>query len=108
MPCNHQQFKARASVTPPDENAGYSATITIKCGLCGQPFEFVGVSAEPSDERPMVAIGETELRVPLKPSTQIEIPECNVPCRGEWCTSIDCRCICHRARAQSELSGRVQ
>lgn len=72
MPCAHEQFKAKVSVANPrdnkdDPNPGYSATITIRCGLCGQLFEFAGVSAEPSDERPMVAHDGTELRVPLVP-----------------------------------------
>ena len=72
MPCAHEQFKARVSVAHPRDNkddphAPFSATITVRCGLCGMPFEFVGVSAEPSDERPMVAHNDTELRVPLSP-----------------------------------------
>jgi hypothetical protein len=71
-PCNHEQFKARISVAHPRDNkdepdAGYSATITVRCALCGLPFQFVGVSAEPSSERPMVAHEDVELRVPLRP-----------------------------------------
>jgi hypothetical protein len=70
--CDHEQFKSRVSVAHPRDNkdepeAGYSATISIRCALCGQPFEFVGVSEEPSAERPMVAHEGIELRAPLRP-----------------------------------------
>jgi hypothetical protein len=30
-------------------------------------MQFVGVSPEPSTDRPMVAHGDTELRIPLRP-----------------------------------------
>lgn len=71
MPCDHEQFKARVSVSHPRDNKddpepGYSATITVRCAFCGQAFEFVGVSPEPSVERPMVAQGGIELRAPLR------------------------------------------
>ena len=72
MPCEHERFKSRVSVQnprdcPDDPEAGYSATITITCGICGVPFEFVGVSPEPRKDRPMVAVEGRELRVPLVP-----------------------------------------
>jgi hypothetical protein len=79
-PCDHEQFKARVSVAHPRDNkdqpdAGYSATITIRCGLCGELFEFLGVSAEPSTDRPMVAHDGVELRIPLKPKGEDQEPK---------------------------------
>jgi hypothetical protein len=66
--CQHEKFAVRVSVANPrDGDEGFRATITIRCGLCGMPMEFVGVSPEPSTDRPMVAIGDTELRIPLRP-----------------------------------------
>jgi hypothetical protein len=72
MTCEHERFKYSVSVSNPRDNkedadAGYQATITIRCGICGLPFEFVGVSPEPSNFRPMVAHEDRELRVPIKP-----------------------------------------
>lgn len=74
-PCSHEQFKVRASVenprdNPDDPESGFRATITIRCGLCNMPMQFVGVSPEPSGDRPMVAHGDTELRIPLRPNGQ--------------------------------------
>lgn len=67
-PCAHEQFKVRATIANPrDGDAGFSATISIRCVLCGMPMQFVGVSPEPSTDRPMVAHGDTELRIPLRP-----------------------------------------
>jgi hypothetical protein len=47
------------------------ATISIKCGICGKPVEFLGVSVEPSSERPMVAHEGVELRVPVVPKGEM-------------------------------------
>jgi hypothetical protein len=70
--CQHEKFAAKVSVenprdNPDDPNAVYRATITIRCGLCGMSMQFVGISPEPSTDRPMVANGDTELRIPLRP-----------------------------------------
>jgi hypothetical protein len=68
--CQHEKFAARVSIENPrdnpDESSAYRATITIRCGLCGMSMQFVGVSPEPSADRPMVANGDTELRIPLR------------------------------------------
>lgn len=70
--CEHERFVARVSVSnprdlPDEADEGYTATITVRCGLCGLPFEFVGVSQEPCDERPFVDTKGTEMIVPLRP-----------------------------------------
>ena len=43
--CEHEKFAARVSVANSrDGDEGFSATITIRCGLCGMSMELVGVS----------------------------------------------------------------
>lgn len=41
--------------------------LKLKCKACGAPFEFQGLPAEASTERPTVSPDGLELRVPIQP-----------------------------------------
>ena len=75
MNCQHKRFECRCSVTrlTDEENSekvsGYSADIKISCVDCGIPFEFIGVPGGYSPVQPMVNFDCTELRAPIKPSS---------------------------------------
>lgn len=72
--CQHEQFECMAKVgrlTDGDNGpvAGYTADIRIRCIQCGIPFEFIGVPGGYSPAQPMVNFDATELRAPIKPSS---------------------------------------
>jgi len=51
---------------------GYNADIKIDCSDCGIPFSFIGLARGYSPLEPMVGVGDTELRVPITPGTNID------------------------------------
>jgi hypothetical protein len=72
--CKHMNFDASVSVgrlTDGDDGpvTGYTAGVKIKCIDCGIPFEFIGVPGGFSPAQPMVNFDATELRAPIRPST---------------------------------------
>jgi hypothetical protein len=75
MTCEHLNFQANVKVTRLTDNenenvvTGYSADMKICCVDCGIPFEFIGVPGGYSPIQPMVSFDATELRVPIKPSS---------------------------------------
>ena len=75
MDCKHINFISHTSVarlTDQDDEEkiiGYSANIKIRCIHCGIPFEFIGVPGGYSPGQPMVNFDSTELRAPIKPSS---------------------------------------
>lgn len=75
MNCKHMNFIANTKIARlmDDDNSevitGFSAEIRIKCGECGLPFEFICVPGGYSPTQPMVNFDSTELRAPIKPSS---------------------------------------
>lgn len=72
--CKHEIFECQCSVGRltdgyPGPVTGYMVDIHIKCVQCGIPFEFIGVPGGYSPGQPMVNFDATELRAPIKPST---------------------------------------
>jgi hypothetical protein len=72
--CQHEQFEVMAKVvrlTDGDNGpvTGYTADIRIKCVQCEMPFEFIGVPGGYSPSQPMVNFDGTELRAPIRPSS---------------------------------------
>lgn len=71
--CLHMNFDAEVScnrLTKSDDDPtviAYNAEIRIRCHECGLPFEFIGVDAGMSGERPMASVDAQELRAPIKP-----------------------------------------
>jgi hypothetical protein len=53
---------------------GYTAEIRIKCRECGLPFEFIGVEAGMSCEKPMASVDAQELRAPIRPKGCLLMP----------------------------------
>ena len=71
--CLHENFAATVEVTriTPDEGGpvkAYDAAITVRCAACEKPFQFVGVEAGLSGERPMASPDFQELRAPIVPN----------------------------------------
>lgn len=68
-------FECRASVTrltaedDTEKITGYTTDIKVSCAECGLPFEWIGVPGGYSPAQPMVNFDATELRAPIKPST---------------------------------------
>ncbi len=75
MNCSHVNFESYVSVGriheegKPEVITGYTADIVIRCADCKIPFEFVGVPGGYSPTQPMVNFDATELRAPIKPSS---------------------------------------
>lgn len=74
MSCQHEQFECVAKIgrlTDGDDGpvTGYAADIRIRCIQCGMPFEFIGVPGGYSPAQPMVSFDATELRAPIRPSS---------------------------------------
>ncbi|MFI1535511.1 hypothetical protein [Streptomyces anandii] len=75
QPCPHEDFHAVVQVdriTASDDDPtviGYSATITVTCTACEEPFRWTGVPAGTSPRAPMCSADETELRAPLRPAS---------------------------------------
>lgn len=73
--CKHFNFISQTSVVrlfeeeSPDIVTGFSADIRIKCADCGMPFEFIGLPGGYNPGRPMTSFDATELRAPIKPSS---------------------------------------
>ena len=53
----------------PDKITGYTLDVIVNCSDCGLPFEFIGIPGGYSPAQPMVNFDATELRAPIKPST---------------------------------------
>lgn len=75
MDCKHFNFKVAAKVGRlheegnPDKITGYMLDIVVCCIDCGLPFEFIGVPGGYSPAQPMVNFDATQLRAPIKPSS---------------------------------------
>lgn len=72
--CQHFNFVGSVRVgrlTDGDDGPvnGYTADIKIKCHDCGLPFEFIGVPGGYSPGQPMCNFDATELRAPIRPSS---------------------------------------
>jgi hypothetical protein len=73
--CAHENFDAIVAVarlTDGDGGAvtGFSAEIRVRCAVCDEPFRWTGVPAGWSPRQPMCSPDETELRAPLRPSSE--------------------------------------
>lgn len=74
MQCEHFNFETKvriARLTDTEEGpvTGFSANIRIQCIDCGHPFEFIGVLGGYSPTQPMVNFDGSELRAPIRPSS---------------------------------------
>lgn len=72
-PCKHENFHATVNVNRlvdekhPEKVNAFLAEITVRCIDCDLPFEWVGLTAGISGEKPMVDVAAQELRAPIKP-----------------------------------------
>jgi len=75
MTCQHLNFNCYADVGRlheegnPNKIVSHMVDIKINCRDCGLPFEFIGIPNGMSFYQPMLNIDNTELRAPIKPST---------------------------------------
>ncbi|MEC3995051.1 hypothetical protein VSR01_16520 [Actinacidiphila sp. DG2A-62] len=74
LPCPHPDFDAFVSVariTATDDGPpiAFSATITVACSACAEPFRWTGVRAGLSSAHPTCNLTETELIAPLRPAS---------------------------------------
>lgn len=73
MNCTHKNFETTTKVTRltagdlSEEITGYQADIRIFCADCGLPFQFRGVPAGISLEKPAANFDWTEMSVPIMP-----------------------------------------
>lgn len=79
MSCPHTAFAADVTVNrlEPDEGAvvpfaeeSFNAEVRIKCTECGEDFRFIGFEAGISPTHPMTDPSQTELRLPIQPSSR--------------------------------------
>ena len=75
MNCTHENFECRASIgrltdeNNPEHVVAYVADLNVTCADCGLPFEWIGIPAGISNAQPRVSMDATELRAPLRPSS---------------------------------------
>lgn len=75
MDCKHERIECNASVarltndSDSNEIIGYATDIKVKCAQCGIPFEWIGIGGGYSPTEPKVNFDRTELRAPIRPST---------------------------------------
>jgi len=72
--CPHLNFKAQVDVGRISKVDGgpieaYQADIKIQCADCNMDFEFVGMPAGNSFEKPMTSMDFIEARLPIRPFT---------------------------------------
>lgn len=83
MDCKHFNFKVTAKVARLTDGedqqnvTGYTADICISCADCGLPFEFMGLPAGYHCSKPAVSADATELRAPIRPSTD-PVEQCKI------------------------------
>lgn len=70
-PCPHMDFAAEVDVhrllNRDDTVTGYMADVRIKCGQCGLPFEFLGLTPGVDTQGAKVSIDGLEARIALSP-----------------------------------------
>jgi hypothetical protein len=91
-PCPHPDVDASVSVaritaTEGGDPIAFSATITVNCTECGEPFRWSGVPAGLSPAHPTCNLTETELIAPLRPASSdpdfgLGLPGFSVTYRG--------------------------
>jgi len=75
MDCKHEQFQTYSRIgrltdsENPELVTGFNVDIIISCTQCGMKFEWIGVPGGYSPIQPMVNFDATELRAPIRPST---------------------------------------
>jgi len=75
MACEHLNFIANAQVGRllqegnPEQITGFIVELIVNCKDCGLPFEFIGIPQGFSPAQAMVNFDATELRAPIKPSS---------------------------------------
>lgn len=75
MSCKHLNFETESKVGrlfeegKPDVITGYRLDLVVRCKDCGLPFEFIGLPGGYHFNAPTVNIDGTELRCPMKLST---------------------------------------
>jgi hypothetical protein len=77
MECQHMNFEARANIsrcqrseTDPTIMA-YFCELTVRCTLCGAPFEFIGLPMGLSPGGPRCSVDGHEARLPIKPKGEV-------------------------------------
>lgn len=73
-PCQHEAFEATVEVNrlmkaSDGPVTGYSASVTIWCADCREPFQWIGVPIGLSPRSPAVSLDGRELRAPLRPAS---------------------------------------
>lgn len=80
MDCLHENFVCQVKVDRLTQFeggpvTGYSADITVHCGACGVPFQWVGVPGGLAPDHPTCSVDNRELRAPLRISDPwVEVP----------------------------------
>lgn len=65
--CEHPDFNVFADINRIIDIGAFVADVRISCKDCGLPFEFIGVSAGLSYEKPMASVTAQEIHLPIKP-----------------------------------------
>lgn len=68
--CTHEQFHAAVKVNRILDVGKFVAEITVVCGICAEPFRFVGIPAGLDYARPMVSIDGLTLHAPIEPELE--------------------------------------
>lgn len=65
--CVHPRFEAQVNVTRLEDVGRYTADVTIRCGMCYLPFQFLGLPAGSLAEGAAVSIDGLEARLAIAP-----------------------------------------
>lgn len=67
MSCEHPDFVAHVAVNRLLDVAGFAADLTVKCSVCGQPMQFLGIPMGLSPNEPTTDPLGIEARLPMQP-----------------------------------------
>lgn len=78
MKCDHDQFEVNVGVHRLTETEGgpvtrYTTDISVKCGMCGLPFRFLGLPFGLHFAESRLSVDSLELRAPIEPAYVEEI-----------------------------------
>ncbi|MBR9764726.1 MAG: hypothetical protein GYB53_14660 [Rhodobacteraceae bacterium] len=74
MACKHTNFSASVKVVRLEDTGRFMAEVRIKCEVCGEPFQFLGLEAGLDMQGARVSIDGLEALMSIAPNSQVMSP----------------------------------
>lgn len=72
--CVHPRFEAKVEVTRLEDVGRYTADVTVRCGMCYLPFQFLGLDAGSKPDGAAVSVDGLEARLAISPQGAVPNP----------------------------------